>query len=200
MSDGPTPFDSSTPLRTHFQHELATIRDQWWWFVILGACLIAVGSLAMGMSFITSVVTVVFFGAVLLVCGIAQMIGSFWVGRWSGFLVSLLIGLLYTVSGLFIFNHPVGATIELTLLLAAMLIVSGLFRIVAALVLRFHHWGWPLLNGVVTLMLGLLIYKQWPMSGLNVIGLFVGIEMIFNGWTWLMLGVSLRSLPRAPAA
>jgi uncharacterized membrane protein HdeD (DUF308 family) len=69
---------------------------------------------------------------------------------------------------------------------------SGVFRIVFALSERFAGWPWVLLNGAVTLMLGFLIYKQWPASGLWVIGLFVGIELIFNGWAWVMLALGLR--------
>ena len=81
---------------------------------------------------------------------------------------------------------------QLTLVVALFLLISGLFRIVASLMLQFHDWGWVLLNGIVTLLLGLLIYKHWPADGLWVIGLFVGIDMIFNGWAWIMLSLGLR--------
>jgi uncharacterized membrane protein HdeD (DUF308 family) len=77
--------------------------------------------------------------------------------------------------------------------LAIFLIVVGVFNIVAALMQRFHGWGWVLLNGGVTLLLGLLINRQWPSSALWVIGLFVGIEMIFNGWAWIMLSLGLKA-------
>ena len=103
------------------------------------------------------------------------------------------MGLLYLVNGYLIIDSPVSGTLAITLLLAAMLIFLGTLRIIAALVLRFHHWGWPLLNGIISLLLGVMIYKQWPASGLWVIGLFIGIELIFNGWSWVMLAIGLHA-------
>jgi uncharacterized membrane protein HdeD (DUF308 family) len=84
-------------------------------------------------------------------------------------------------------------TLLLTKILAIFLIVVGALDILSALIQRFHGWGWVLLNGGVTLLLGLLINRQWPSSALWVIGLFVGIEMLFNGWAWIMLSLGLKS-------
>jgi len=96
------------------------------------------------------------------------------------------------VAGFVIIEQPENSAVQLTLIIAFFLIVSGIFRIAFALSERFTGWPWVLLNGGINLLLGLLIYKQWPDSGLWVIGLFVGIEMIFNGWAWIMLAVSIR--------
>jgi uncharacterized membrane protein HdeD (DUF308 family) len=68
---------------------------------------------------------------------------------------------------------------------------------VVALAQRFHEWGWVLLNGGITLLLGMLINRQLPGSALWVIGLFVGIEMVFNGWAWIMLALGLRAIAKA---
>ncbi|MGC8642883.1 MAG: HdeD family acid-resistance protein, partial [Isosphaeraceae bacterium] len=81
-------------------------------------------------------------------------------------------------------------------LLACALMVGGVCRIVGSLVHRFPHWGWICAGGVLNLILGTLIWQQWPLSGFWVIGLFVGIDMIFNGWTWIMLALRLKQLPR----
>jgi uncharacterized membrane protein HdeD (DUF308 family) len=124
--------------------------------------------------------------------GIAEIINSFHAGRWSGTLIHLLLGVLYAVVGLMIVDQPEGAAVRLTLLIALFLIVSGIFRIVFAISERFTGWGWVLLNGGVTLLLGMMIYKQWPSSSLWVIGLFIGIDLIFNGWAWIMLSMGLR--------
>ena len=175
-------------------HELQSLRSEWHWLLALGIALITLGTIAIGTSFFVSIVTVVMFGVLLLIGGIVQIVNSFWVGRWSGFLLHLLIGILYFVVGALIIDSPLESAIALTLMVAAFLVVGGLFRIIAALVLRFPNWGWPMLNGLISLLLGILIYKQWPASGLWVIGLFVGIEMIFNGWAWVMLALDLRSI------
>jgi uncharacterized membrane protein HdeD (DUF308 family) len=100
------------------------------------------------------------------------------------------------VAGMFLIDSPVAAALGLTLIIAAYLMVGGILRIVLAVVERFHSWGWVLLNGVVSLVLGVSIWRQWPLSGLWVIGLFVGIEMLFSGLAWLMLGMGVRSIPR----
>lgn len=192
-------FPGFGALSEAMRNELAMLQKDWGWFLLLGIGLIVLGTLALGSAFFASVVAVVYLGLLLLAGGIVQTISAFWAGKWSGFLLSIFIGLLYMVAGVFIIGHPVESTLDLTLMLAFLFIVSGVFRIVTALMIRFPLWGWPLLNGVISVLLGVMIYKQWPASGLWVIGLFIGIEMIFNGWAWMMFALGLRSLPRASA-
>jgi uncharacterized membrane protein HdeD (DUF308 family) len=87
-----------------------------------------------------------------------------------------------------------------TLLIAAFLMVGGIFKIVTALSFRFAAWGWPVLSGVIDVALGIMIWMEWPASALWVIGLFVGISMVFRGVHWIALGLALRALPvRSPA-
>lgn len=89
----------------------------------------------------------------------------------------------------------------LTLMIALFLMVGGIFRMIFAISERFSGWGWVLLNGAVSLMLGLLIYKQWPASGFWVIGTFLGIDLILNGWGWIMLALDARkAAPEEPSA
>jgi uncharacterized membrane protein HdeD (DUF308 family) len=144
---------------------------------------------------VPSVKPTVFYGSLLLAGGIPQIISSLWTGKRSGMLLHLLIGVLYTVLGLLIFDSPTDARWPplSTTLVAIFLIESGIFRIVGALTQRFHAWGWVLLNGGVTLLLGLLIYRAQPYQALRSSGLFVGIEMLFNGWAWIMLALRLRA-------
>jgi uncharacterized membrane protein HdeD (DUF308 family) len=75
------------------------------------------------------------------------------------------------------------------------LMIGGVFRIITALTVRFHHWIWVLLNGVISLFLGLMIWGQMPEASLWVIGLFIGIDMIFYGWSLIMLAMMVRSIP-----
>lgn len=172
--------------------EVEMLRSQWKWFLALGIALVVFGTIAIGSACVATVAATVLFGFLMLAAGVTEIVSSFWAGRWSGTLVHLLIGVLYTVVGLIVIDHPANAAIQLTLIIAIFLIFGGIFRIVFALSERFTGWGWVLLNGAVTLLLGMLVYKQWPASGLWVIGLFVGIEMIFNGWAWVMLALGLK--------
>ena len=72
---------------------------------------------------------------------------------------------------------------------------GGIFRILVAVTIRFQNWVWLLLHGVVNVLLGIAIWRQWPLSGLWVIGLFVGIDMLLNGWSLVMLGLAAKKLP-----
>ena len=133
----------------------------------------------------------------MLAGGISQVVSSFWAGKWSGMLFHMLIGVLYCVVGYMIIDAPGVNMLVLTKFIAIFLIVAGVFRIVSALVTRFHDWGWVLLNGAITLLMGIIINRQLPEASLWVIGLFVGIEMIFNGWAWIMLSLGLRRVGSA---
>jgi uncharacterized membrane protein HdeD (DUF308 family) len=189
MSAGFTPATNSS-------HELHPLRDQWWCFLALGISLVVLGVLAVGSPLIATVTAVEVFGFLLLAGGAIQIVSSFWAGKWSGMLLHLLVGVLYSIVGFMIFDAPLENTLLLTKLLAIFLIVSGIFRIAAALIQRFPDWGWVMLNGGIALILGVMINRQWPGSSAWVIGLFIGIEMIFNGWAWIMLALGLRKLSK----
>lgn len=177
--------------------ELQALREHWRWFLALGIAMVVFGTIAIGSACIATVTVAVtwMFGFFMLASGIAVVVSSFSAGRWSGMLIHLLMGILYTIVGFMIIDQPLDSAIQLTFIIAVFLIVSGAIRIVFALSERFTGWGWVLLNGAVTLLAGLLIYKQWPISGLWVIGLFVGIDLILNGWAWIMLSLATRKSP-----
>ena len=182
------------------RHELTALRGNWLWFVVLGVALIVLGFVALGSLFIAGLATAVAIGALLLVSGASEMIGAFWYRVGGGFFLHLLSGVLSLVVGLLFLRAPVGALLALTLLLACLLMVGGIFKIVAALSHRFEAWGWPLLSGVIDLILGVMIWLEWPESALWVIGLFVGISLVFRGLNWIGLGLALRTLPRSGTA
>ena len=120
---------------------------------------------------------------------------AFSCAKWSGFFIDLLTGILYVVVGFMMIANPGESAAALTLLIAMFLMFGGIFRIVVAISTRYQHWGWLLLHGVVSLLLGISIWRQWPLSGLWVIGLFVGIDMLLNGWSLVMLGLAAHKLP-----
>ena len=179
--------------RRVLRHELEAIRAHWVWFLALGIILIIVGTIAVGMPFVASLATAVTLGSLLLFGGAAQLVGAFWTRDWSGFFLSLLMGVLYVVLGMMFVRHPTDAVVAMTLFLACALMVGGLFRIIGSLMYQFPHWGWTLVGGVVNLALGIMVWLQWPEASLWVIGLFVGIDLIFTGWTWVMLALAVRN-------
>src|SRR5262245_51529583 len=170
--NNPVPLTRDSVLAAEFN----ALRGYSRWFLALGIAMVILGTLALGWACVSTLtITAVWvFGFFLLGGGIAEVVNSFWVGRWSGMLVHLLIGVLYILVGFMMIDQPENAAIQLTLIIAIFLMVGGIFRIIFAVSERFAGWGWVLLNGAVSFLLGLIIYKQWPQSGLWVIGLFLG--------------------------
>jgi uncharacterized membrane protein HdeD (DUF308 family) len=189
-----TGFDR--PFVAELRHELSAIRGNWFWFVILGAVLIILGIVALGSVVIASLAAAVVIGFLLLVAGAGEVIGAFWCRGWSGFFLHLLSGVLSIVVGLLFLRAPIEALAALTLLVACFLMVGGIFKIVTALSYRFAAWGWPLASGIIDTLLGVMIWWEWPASALWVIGLFVGISLLFRGFHWIALGLALRTLPQ----
>lgn len=178
-----------------FRIGLSNLKKNRGWYLALGVLLVVIGLVAISSSLATTLVSVVFFGWLMIFGGLAEAIHAFWRKDWGGFFVDLLGGVLYFVVGGMLVANPAASALGITLVIAMFLIVSGLFRIGAALVGRPPHWGWLLLSGVMGLLLGVLIWAEWPVSGFWVIGLFIGIEMLFNGWSLIMLAMAAKALP-----
>ncbi|HEY2410628.1 MAG TPA: HdeD family acid-resistance protein [Pirellulaceae bacterium] len=181
--------------RKVIEHELRHLQQEWWWFLVLGILLVLSGVVAIGYPAISSVAIVVVLGMCLLISGVATIVATFWAGRWSAHLLQLLIGIFYAVVGFLIMDKPLESTASLTLVVAAMFIVVGIMRSVAALTIRYPQWGWSLLSGILATLIGLMIYKSFPETALWAIGTLVGIQLIFDGWFWIMLAIALRRLP-----
>lgn len=176
--------------------EMDAMRSNWGWYLALGIVLIIVGMLAASMTFAAGLATVTFLGILTLVAAATEFVSTIWSRSWQGVLLHLLIGVLYAVLGFLILSRPGLALATLTLLVAAMFLVGGIFRVVFAASMRFHNWGWAVAGGLISIVLGVMIWQDWPESAIWAIGLLVGIDLIFTGWTWVMLALGLRSLPR----
>ena len=188
------------PLVAELRHGLSALRGNWLWFVVLGGVLVALGIIALGSVVIASLAAAVAIGILLLLAGAGEVIGAFWCRGWSGFFLELLSGVLSIVVGLLFLRAPLNALAALTLLIACFLMVGGIFKIVAALSYRFAAWGWSLASGIIDVILGVMIWQEWPASALWVIGLFVGINLLFRGINWIALGLALRALPQPAMA
>ncbi len=178
--------------------DLKELRTNWGWFLLLGILFIALGTIAIATSAFVTVISVILLGSMLLIGGIFQIAYAFWMREWTGFFLALLAGILYTVIGLMLTIHPAVGAVSLTLLLAAFYIVGGLFRIVGSLMMRFEMWGWALFSGIIKFALGMLIWAGWPETGLWVFGLFIGIDLLFYGWFWVLLALSARNITPKP--
>ena len=164
------------------------------WFLALGIILIILGTVALGRSIFVTLASMVFLGWLLVIGGVIEAVQAFWQRQWGCFFLHLLGGVLYVIVGLMVLVNPQVGALALTLLMALFFLIAGAFRIIGSLTMRFPEWRWVLLNGIVTFLLGLLIWKQWPSSAFWVIGLFIGIDLIFTGWSWVMLSLTARRL------
>jgi len=170
------------------------LKHHWGRFVVLGAALIVLGVVALGSAGIATIASVFVFGWILVVAGILETIHAWRVRGWSGVMRHVLGGVLSFVVGGLIVANPAAGMLSLTLLMAAFFIVGGIFRIVTALSFRFAGRGWAVAGGVVTVALGAMIAAEWPVSAVWVIGTFVGIDLIFDGWSLIMAGLGAREL------
>jgi uncharacterized membrane protein HdeD (DUF308 family) len=168
------------------------LREIWAFLLGMGIAQMILGTVAISSSFIATLTTVLVFGILLLLGSLFQVVTALWGRTWRGFFLHLLAGVLYLIVGVFMIENPLESALGLTLLVAACLLVGGILRVALSVIDRFDGWGWALLNGVVSVALGTAIWRQWPLSGLWVIGLFVGIEMLFSGLSWVMLGLAVR--------
>jgi uncharacterized membrane protein HdeD (DUF308 family) len=168
------------------------LKKAWGWLLAWGVILVVAGVVGLGYTVAVSVVTTVFIGGLLAVYGVVEVVQAFRHRRWSGFFLFLIGGVLSIVAGGLIWASPLAGLEVLTLLMASYFLVLGVFRCVGAISSRHPGWGWGLVNGLVSVVLGVMIWSRWPFSSLWVIGLFVAIDMLFQGWSYVMLAFVAR--------
>ena len=170
----------------------AEIIHNWGWFLLFGIGLVALGIAAIVRSVAATVVSMLFFGWLLLIAAGIEVAQTVMVGQWAGGFQHLVAAVLFGVVGFLIIWRPLVTAEILTLLMGAFFLATGLFQVVAPALISLPDWGWHVLNGLITLLLGVLVLAQWPISGLWVIGLFVGVELLFYGIAWIALALHLR--------
>jgi uncharacterized membrane protein HdeD (DUF308 family) len=174
--------------------ELAPLRAKSGWIVGLGIVYLIGGLIALASVVFATVVTVFVVGVMMLICGVAEVINAFQIKSWGKFLLWVLLGLLYIVAGLLTFENPLLAAAILTLFLGCFLIASGVMRIVLGFSMQEGMpWIGVVLSGVITFLLGLVIVIHWPVSGLYILGLFLALDLIIAGASWIALGLGLRT-------
>jgi uncharacterized membrane protein HdeD (DUF308 family) len=170
----------------------AAVIQNWGWFLAFGIALMLLGVLAVVRSVAATVVSMLFFGWLLLIAAGIEVVQIIMVGQWAGHFQHVLAAVLFAVVGALIVWRPVVTAEILTLLMGAFFLVAGLFQLIEPFWIGLPGWGWHVINGVITLVLGVLVLAQWPVSGLWVIGMFVGIELLFYGGAWVALALTLR--------
>ncbi len=165
----------------------------WGWFVALGIAQLVLGVIAWFDVFAFTIAGTIFIGALLLVAGIFQIVHSFMDRGWGSFLLHLLAGVLYVIGGLLIMDEPLQGAVVITILVSAALIVGGVLRMVIAVRHRPEQgWVWLLIGGLISLVVGVMLYAMLPWSGLWVVGTLIAVELIVHGVGWLQFGLALK--------
>ena len=173
--------------------ELAPLRAKSGWIVALGVVYVIAGFIALGSVAMATVASVFIVGIMMLLAGLAEIVSAFQVKSWGKFILWILLGILYVVAGFATFENPLLAAAVFTLVLGFALIVSGIMRIILAFGMKEGMpWMWIVLSGVITFLLGAIILAHWPVSSVYVLGLFLGIDLVFAGAGWIGLGLGLR--------
>ncbi len=178
------------------------IADHWGWFLALGIFLVLAGAAAILFPLLSTIATKIMLGWIFLISGILLLIHAVSIKQWGGFLMGLLLGVLYVVAGGWLAFFPFTGIITLTLLLAAMFLVEGVLEAVMAFRVKPHEgWGWMLSSGIVAIAVGLMIAYQLPSSAAWAIGLLAGINLLSTGISFIVLALAGRRGAQAvPAA
>src|SRR6202789_3824867 len=153
--------------------------------------LIIVGFFALALPFEAGIAIAIVVAILVIVAGIAYLASSFAARTTGGFFWGLLVGCAYLMAGVYLLMHPKLSLVSLSLALAVLFFVEGIFHIVTWFQVRSAPGaGWLLFDGIVTLILAVLIWRSWPASAVWVIGTLVGISMIFSGFSRLMLSLA----------
>ena len=177
------------------------LKKHWAWMLSLGIVMVILGVIGLGMTVLFNEIVVMYFGFLLLFGSGLQLMQAFRAEAWKGRVWHVLIALVYIVGGIIAVTEPVIAGMTLALLIAWTLIVIGVLRLVMALQMRgAAGWLWTLLGGALSVVLGVMIINEWPQSGLWVIGLFVAIEILFAGWSQIMIALAAKNYTAKDAA
>jgi uncharacterized membrane protein HdeD (DUF308 family) len=180
---------------------LGDLVHNWGWLLAQGILLVVLGTVGLGLTFFLTLATVFIFGVFLVIGGGVQIFQTFKCKGWGSILWHVLIAVLYVLAGLSVMADPLAASTLFTLLLAGALVGIGVVRLFMAFQVRgLKNWVWPLIGGIAAIVLGIMILARWPVSGFWVIGLFVAIEMIFSGWSYIFIALGAREMGQRRAA
>ena len=174
--------------------EVEPLRAKCGWIVALGVVYVVAGLIALSSVATATAATVFVVGIMMFIAGVAEFINAFQVRTWRKLPFLILLGILYIVAGILTFENPVLAAAVLTLMLGIALTASGILRIILAFSVKEKMpWLGIVLSGIITLLLGLVILAHWPVSSLYILGLFLGIDLLFAGAGWIIGGLGLRA-------
>jgi uncharacterized membrane protein HdeD (DUF308 family) len=187
--------DTRNQVRESVAKAEAKIAEHWGWYLFLGIVLLLAGLAAIAFPFLSTIAAKIALGWIFLVSGVVMIAHAFSAGEWRGFLLNLLIGILYVIAGAYLAFLPFAGILTLTILVAALFLADGLLETIMAFRIRPHAgWGWVLASGLAAAAVGVLIALHLPTSATWAIGALVGVKLIFAGWSFIALAIGGRRL------
>jgi uncharacterized membrane protein HdeD (DUF308 family) len=163
------------------------------WSIALSVLLIIAGLFAILIPSVSGIAITLIFGWLMILSGITHFVFAFKTHTTGGLIWEILIGIVYLFTGVYLILHPLEALFALTLILACYLFFEAIVEFIQFFQLRPRHGaGWLLVDGIITLILAIMIWRSWPASSVWVIGTLVGFSMIFSGFSRLMLSLAAK--------
>ena len=184
-----------TKLSDVFMAGLEEVRKSWGWFIGLGILLMVLGAICIVKAHTATMFSILALGWVLVISAVFWFIGSFQTWGWSGFFIYLLNALISGVVGYLLIRHPDAGAVGVTMVLAILFIVGGLFRTAGASVIRFPWWGWTAFAGLISIGLGVYLLAIWATASTFFVGIAIGVDLIFDSAGLIAFAAAIHSLP-----
>ena len=180
-----------------FAAEIAEVRKSWVWFLLIGTLLMVLGATCIVKAQTATTFSIQVLGWVLVISGVFWLVNSFLTITWPIFFLFLLNALIRGGVGYLLIRHPNAGAEGVTMVLAVLFVVGGLFRTAGASVIKFPWWGMTVLAGLVSVGLGVYLLANWPVASTFFVGIVIGVDLLFDGSALIGFAAAIRSLPGA---
>jgi uncharacterized membrane protein HdeD (DUF308 family) len=179
-----------------FEAGIEEVRKSWGWFLVSGIVLMVLGAACIATAQTATTFSILWLGWILAISGVVWLVGAFQAWTWGGFFLYLLNAIIRGVTGYLLIRHPDAGAAAVTMVLAALFIVGGLFRAAAAGAIQFPRWGWTVFAGLVSVAIGVYLFATWTAASAYFVGIAIGVDLIFDGASLTGFAGAIHSLPR----
>lgn len=184
----------NTNLMNSNSEAMETYKKNWCWYLLFGLVLMTLGVIGAIYSMAVTTIAMLWIGILILAAGILQFIYACFAKYWQGMVTHFILSFIALAIGVFIIAYPLKASVFFTLVIGCFLVASGILRMAFSFKIRqVAIWWLILLIGAISLILGILILSQWPVSGLWIIGFFISIEVFLTGWSMLIMSIAAKA-------